>query len=414
VDAFQWFVGIDWGSREHRFSVLDHTGRVQGRRTVEHTLSDLTAAFQWVCAQSGIPPAEIAVGLEVPRGVLVDAALEYGFAVFALNPKQTDRFRDRFTLAGAKDDSRDADTIGDALRTDRRAYRRIHPDDPAVVTLRELARLADDLTTDVLRLTNRLREQLSRVDAPWLRVCPAADEPWLWTLLSKRPDPTQWPTLSRRELANILRRHRIRRLTAADLFALVQQPRLPAASGVATAVQTRLASLVPQLTLLQEQRRRTQRQIDQALQQLAEESDSEPTEHRDVVILQSLPGVGRMVTATMLTETSGALPARDYDTLAALTGAAPVTRQSGKCRHVHMRRACNPRLRQALYHWARASLQRDDAARAFYDRHRQAGASHATALRCLGARWLRILVAMLKSRSLYDPSRCSIAAVPAA
>jgi transposase len=116
----------------------------------------------------------------------------------------------------------------------------------------------------------------------------------------------------------------------------------------------------------------------------------------------------------MLTETSGALSARDYRTLTALAGAAPVTRQSGKCRYVHMRRACNPRLRQALYHWARASLQRDAAARAFYDRHRQAGARHATALRCLGARWLRILVAMLKSQSLYDPARCPIAAVPAA
>ena len=403
MEEFQWFVGIDWGSREHRFALLDHTGRVHGRRTVAHTVTDLTQAFQWVCGQSGVPPAAIAVGVEVPHGVLVDASLEWGFAVFALNPKQTDRFRDRFTMAGAKDDARDAETIGDGLRTDRRAFRRLEPTDPAVVALRELARLADDLTTELGRLSNRLRAQLYRVDAPWLQVCPAANEPWLWTLLKKTPDPAHWATLSRQHLTGILRRHRIRRLGADDLLAVVQQPRLSAAPGVAMAVRTRVASLVPQLTLLQEQLRRTQRQIDQALEQLAEGSDSEPTEHRDVAILQSLPGVGRMVTATMLTETSGALSARDYRTLTALAGAAPVTRQSGKCRYVHMRRACNPRLRQALYHWARASLQRDAAARAFYDRHRQAGARHATALR-----------AMLKSQSLYDPARCPIAAVPAA
>ena len=33
-----------------------------------------------------------------------------------LNPKQLDRFRDRFSPAGAKDDRRDARTLGDALR----------------------------------------------------------------------------------------------------------------------------------------------------------------------------------------------------------------------------------------------------------------------------------------------------------
>ena len=53
-------------------------------------------------------PATVAVAIETPHGVLVDALLEHGFAVFAINPKQLDRFRDRFTVAGAKDDRRDA------------------------------------------------------------------------------------------------------------------------------------------------------------------------------------------------------------------------------------------------------------------------------------------------------------------
>ena len=51
-------------------------------------------------------------------------------AVFAINPKQLDRFRDRFTVAGAKDDRRDAHVLGDSLRTDRRAFRLLAVDDP--------------------------------------------------------------------------------------------------------------------------------------------------------------------------------------------------------------------------------------------------------------------------------------------
>ena len=40
--------------------------------------------------------------------------MERGFKVHAINPKQMDRFRDRFTLAGAKDDSRDAEVMASA------------------------------------------------------------------------------------------------------------------------------------------------------------------------------------------------------------------------------------------------------------------------------------------------------------
>ena len=69
-----------------------------------------------------------------------------------------------------------------------------------------------------------------------------------------------------------------------------------------------------------------------------------------------------MVTATMLTEAAGPLADRDYATLRAHAGAAPVTKRSGKrVFFVHMRYACKWRLRQALYHWSRISIQHDAA-----------------------------------------------------
>jgi transposase len=139
---------------------------------------------------------------------------------------------------------------------------------------------------------------------------------------------------------------------------------------------------------------------------VVEDATTEPREHRDVEILRSLPGVGRMVTATMLTEATGPLAQREYATLRAYAGAAPVTKRSGKRTWiVHMRHACKQRLRDALYHWSRVSIQRDPAARAYYDVLRTRGHGHARALRSVADRWLRILVAMLKTRTLYDPSR---------
>ena len=55
---------------------------------------------------------------------------------------QLDRFRDRFTVAGAKDDRRDAHVLGDSLRTDRRAFRLLAVDDPTIIELREWSRIA--------------------------------------------------------------------------------------------------------------------------------------------------------------------------------------------------------------------------------------------------------------------------------
>lgn len=416
-ETFEWFVGVDWGIEAHALCLVDGQGQVRGRRMVAHTVVAVHEAVQWLREQTGTAPAAMAVGIETPRGVLVDTLIELGFCVFALNPKQLDRFRDRFTVAGAKDDAEDAHVLGDALRTDRRAFRRVQPDDPVIIQLREVTRLREDLQEDENRLANRLRDQLYRVDAAWLTLSPAADAPWLWALLADAPDPAGWAKLPRRRIAAALRAHRIRRISADDVLHALRPPRLTVAPGVTDAVATRIAALVPQLQLVHEQRTTAERRIDRLLERLATVPgiESEPREHRDVEILQSLPGVGRMVAATMLTEATGPLAERDYATLRAHTGAAPVTKRSGKrAWSVHMRYACKARLRDAMYHWSRNSIQRDTAARAYYDALRARGHGHARALRSVADRWLRILIAMLKAKTLYEASRCAqLEAIPA-
>ena len=50
----------------------------------------------------GATPEVIGVAIEMTQGPAVEALLERGFCVYGINPKQLDRFRDRFTVAGAK------------------------------------------------------------------------------------------------------------------------------------------------------------------------------------------------------------------------------------------------------------------------------------------------------------------------
>jgi transposase len=145
-----------------------------------------------------------------------------------------------------------------------------------------------------------------------------------------------------------------------------------------------------------------------------EGDEGQQRERRDVEILRSLPGVGRVVAATVLAEASGPLAERDYHALRTHAGIAPVTKQSGKRRTVVMRHACNGRLRYALYHWARVAVTCDPASKTYYAALRQRGHSYARALRSVADRLLRILVAMLKSESLFDSTHPRRSPHPAA
>lgn len=398
------YVGIDWATQTHQVCCLDGAGQVRAEAAVPHSGAGLAALVAQL-DRLGAEPSRIAVAIETPHGALVDALLAHGGHVFAINPKQLDRFRDRHTVAGAKDDRRDAFVAADALRTDRAAFRRLRPEDPTLIRLREISRLHEELGREVSRLTNRLREQLQRFYPQALALCPAADEPWLWSLLERAPTPAQGRAMRRGPLRALLAEHRIRRFTADALHGALQAPALPVAPGTAEAASEHLALLLPRLRLVHAQRGHCEHRLERLLTALAEgPGAAERPEHRDVTILRSLPGVGRVVAATMLAEAWQPLTARDYQTLRAHAGVAPVTRQSGKSRLVGMRRSCNGRLRAAVFHWARNSIRLDAHCRAHYARLRQRH-GHARALRGIADRLLSVLIAMLTTATPYDPAR---------
>jgi transposase len=199
-------------------------------------------------------------------------------------------------------------------------------------------------------------------------------------------------------------------LAADEVWTQVRTADFVPAPGVVAGVSVRLDGLIEQVRVTQAQRQRCVKEIERVLEAMTgrEAADEGPREHRDVEILASLPGVGRQITATMLAEAAQPLAERDYDTLRTNAGTAPVTKRSGKrYRLVQMRRACNQRLREAAYHWGRNSLRWDPPSRAYYERLRRAGQTHGRALRSVMDRWFRILIAMLKHRTLYDPTRFS-------
>lgn len=407
----RWFVGIDWAPDAHEVCILDREGSVCDRRQVDHNATALQAFVDALRARAEGDPAMVAIAIEVPRGAVVELFVERGFSVYAINPKQLDRFRDRFTAAGAKDDRRDALVLGDSLRTDPQAFRPVRLDHPLVIQLREWSRLDEELGGELTRLTNQLRDLVYRVAPGLLALCPGADEPWFWTLVGLAPTPAEQQRLSVRRLERLLRAHRVRRVQAAQVREVLQRPVVYTAPGVVEAVRAHGQLLLPRLELVAAQRREAERHLERLMEAL--EAEEPPAgnqrEHPDVAIVRSMPGVGTRVAARMLAEASQPLVDRAYHTLRATMGLAPVTKQSGRRRTVSMRYACNGRLRDAAYHWARVGVQRDAASRVYYAALRARGHKHGRALRSVADRLLRILCALLKHGQLYDPTHSSLA-----
>jgi len=397
---FDVWVGIDWGSESHQVCVLGVDGAPLAEKSIPHSGPGMAALVAWLTEMG--TPTRIAVAIEVPRGPVVETLLDHAFSVFAVNPKQLDRFRDRFSAAGAKDDRRDALVLASALRTDLVAFHRVKLDDPLIVRLREVSRMTEELSRELRQRTNQLRDLLLRYFPQPLRLSAGADEPWLWSLLSVAPTPTGAARLTRAKLERLLKHHRIRRFSPDELHATLREAPLTVAPGVVEAAAEHVTLLVKRIELAAEQQRQCERRLAELLDEL-EADAGHNAEHRDVQVLRSLPGAGNHVVATMLGEASDLLRDRNYHALRCIAGAAPVTRQSGKRKQVVMRRGCSRRLRNAVHFLGAAHAQYDPHGRERYEQLRGRGHSHARAVRAIADRLLDVLMVMLRTGTTYDP-----------
>lgn len=404
----RWFAGVDWASETHLCWVADDHGQKLGEKAFPHSGAGLVEMQDYILSLTKSTPDKVFVAIEVPHGPVVESLMDRGFRLHSINPKQLDRFRDRFSPAGAKDDSRDAQVLGDGLRTDPHCFRPLAPLDPLVVELREWSRLAEDLATERNRLSNRLRDQLWRYYPQMLPLTDDIAAGWLLELWALVPTPEKAKRVREDTVARLLKRHRVRRLDAGQVLASLRQPAITVAAGTAEAATAHIKILGKRLQLVNQQIAEANQQLDRLTDSLAEKEAGEPgqkIEQRDVTILRSLPGVGRMVVATLLAEASEPVQRRDYHGLRCLCGSAPVTKRSGKSKIVVRRLATNHRLANALYHWSRVAIQHDPKSRAKYAALRQRGHGHARALRSVADRLLAVACAMLENQTIFDPQR---------
>jgi transposase len=388
-------VGVDV-AKEFHWAALVHveTGRVLISRKVDNDPPAIQALIEDIrAAQMEHGPVTVAIDvLGGIAGLLQVMLLDAGLRLVHVSGLAVNRAR-RATRGGEhKSDPRDAKVIADQIRLRADELRAVEPATEADSELRLLVGRRRELVVDQTRRIGRLRDLLASIHPGLERVIEPTHKIDA-ALLARYVTPTEIRRAGRRRLTEYLRttgRHNTKvidvlvdkALTAAG----AQRITVPGEAVAADLVRDLAREVLTCRDKLTDLDKRIAEVLDR---------------HPDAALIQSLPGMGAVLTAEFLAVAGGTTRFPTGDQLASAAGLAPVLQQSGKVHYLRRATSGDKTLKRIFYQSAFCALQRDLASRAFYDRKRAEGKRHHQALIALARRRINVLHAILRNRQPY-------------
>jgi len=388
MTSCSYFAGIDWASRTHAVCVIDATGKVVLRFDIAHSAEGIERLIRQLRSFKGL-----AVAIERPSGVLVDALIEAGLTIVPIHPNVLKASRARYHGAG-KSDPGDAYMLADLLRTDGHRFRPLAPQSDEIRALRALVRTRDDLVAERVALANQLRSLLESFWPGAAEIFAEIDSPIALAFVARYPTPQSAERLGEKRLASFLAQHSYcgRRPVAT----LLERLRTAAGGSPGELEAEAKGELVRALAAILER-------LVAELGKLTARIEHSVANLADGQIIMSFPRSGRVCAAQILAELGSVRERFPTEAqLAAEAGVAPVTYASGKHRGVVFRFACNHRLRRAITCLADNSRHANRWAADVYQRARARGCDHPHAIRVLARAWVRVLWRAWFTKTAYQ------------
>lgn len=387
------FVGIDLADKKHDICILDSSGNILKTFIVSHSPEGLDQLLDTI--RSLPNDQEILIAAETPGHLFIQYLHTLGYTVYAINPKSVDRTRDRFSPAGAKDDTRDARVLADLLRTDRHQYRPIRVDIESLSELKHLVADHQTLVSNRKDVENQIRSCLKDYYPRALECFSKLDQKVTIAFLRRFPTPTELEQAGEQEFVQLLKkcRHPQWKSKAKNLSELAKSKQFHVPRATVRAKSRFMLALLKQLEMLLEE-----------LEQYQKDIASLVKSHPDSEIFMDLTGVGTNLAARLIVHFGDD---RDYypnaNAVQCEAGTAPVTRRSGKRITVRFRRACQKSFRNTMQNMAIQMVQHHDWCKELFDEHRKRGRSKSECYRIVANKWVKILFAMWQKRQPYDP-----------
>ena len=387
-------VGVDWADALHAYELRTPNGEIHTGEFAQTPEAIAELIGSW---SRRYPEARIEICLEASRGALINALLQFPqVSIYPVNPAAIASYRKTFAHGGGKSDPVDAHLILQYLENYREQLRPLRHDEPET---RELAALCEDrrrLVDQRVALANELKSLLKTYFPAILLLNPAKIyAEFIVRLLLKYPSLEEVQAAGRSKLRRFLFGVGAKAKAEQRLEVLMNATPLTSDEVVIRSCARRVQAICGLLDSLNSSISRYDSEIKRLVK-----------EHADYVVVAALPGAsdktqGRII-AALGDDRSRYASAAAFQ---AAAGIAPLTKQSGKQRHVYSRWACSKFVRQTFHEYAGLSITRCAWAKAYYELQLSKGKSTHTAKRALAYKWMRIIYRLWQDREAYDDAR---------
>ena len=382
------YCGIDVAKLKHAVSWMDEKGQtVKSGISIPNTRPGFDQLHQELQALGG----EVTVGLEATGHywlALYDDLTRNHYPVIVLNPLQVAAYR-KSGIRKVKSDASDAIWIADYIR-----IAHLPPTEqslPVFLQLRELSRFRFRLTEQVGNLKRKLLTILDRVFPEYEQMFSNVFLQASRAVLQEAVSAQEFADFDLEELAQVLAEASRGRFGLEKAEKLQAQARLSVGVSFLTdAVHIEMRCLLAQLELLDTQRT----EIDQAIADLMAKIPQHIT---------SIPGIGPVTGAAILSEIGDIQRFETLDKLVAYAGIDATVYQTGQfeASEAHMSKRGSPYLRHALWLAASSAVLHDPSLKAYYQKKRDEGKHHGTALGAVCHKLLARIFVVLKEKRAY-------------
>lgn len=388
----QCWVGIDWGKSEHAITIADENQTLLKQFFIPADVKGFNVLLRQLKKHGPV----LGVAIESTRNLIIPFLLKHGYPVYSINPKLSKNWRLSNSVSGAKSDQGDSKILAMELARRHKDLRRQEPQDPDAAELKAFCEKLRSLIGQRTSLTQRLRETLSQYHPVALAFFKDWTSPVAWAFAKRFSTPEKLASARKDTIIGFLKKNRVGlRPCWLKRIDSRKDARLWPSSPTQEADQALALATIAQLQALEPHIRKIDKIILKRWKKLPQS---------DLVL--SLPGAGKRL-APALTAMVNTTTAKNggHEALRRVAGVAPIKEASGKSCRVRKRRRCNKHWRNTLHLFAFCSTRCSKWAKAYYYLCRERGNSHATALRKLADKWLKILMAMIRTGRPYNEER---------
>ena len=388
-----FIVGIDVAKRNHEVTVIPSEGQVVCKafrisntctgynRMMERLGKLANLKGQFIFAMESTAHYWLALYTRLKKD---------GYQVVILNPIQTHTMREMF-LRKAKTDAKDSLVIAEVIRFGYYTSSDVGQD--RLLALKELCRnrsylmdLASDLKRKTVALLDRVfPEYETQFDSIFCKSSLA--------VLNKYPTPQKLANANLSKLTEILwtsSNGHFGEWKALEMKALARN-----SFGITDcegAYSTLILLMLEQIHTLQEKCGALEAQIGALLQQFD-------------TTLTTIPGIGAILAATILSEIGDISRFSSADKLAAYIGVDPAVNQSGEFvgTHVHMSKRGSPYLRRAVWMASVGAVQRDPMFKAYYEKKAAEGLRYMSIIGHVTKKMTAVIYAIMRDNKAYVP-----------